>query len=132
MVDVVATLDDSVIAQAIKLAQGLSSSPLLVMVDHGDALGALNNATAAGWAWDVGVVLVFVFLQFSRSKIMIKDDVAEYWRDGNRVMNGNHFRSVAGEGPTKIFPGGQLPTMTPSSFMDCTSCLRHIPTKKGV
>ena len=49
---------------------------------------------------------------------------------GSRMVT--NFVSFVGEGPTKIFPGGQLPTMTPSLLMGCSLCLRQISAKKGV
>ena len=45
--------------------QDLSSSHMLVGFGHDTALGVRNNSVAAGRAWDISVVLVFVFLQFS-------------------------------------------------------------------
>ena len=45
--------------------QDLPSFFVIVGFGHDTALGVRNNAAAAGRAWDVGVVLVFVFLQFS-------------------------------------------------------------------
>ena len=52
-------------ADGVLEGQDLPSSLVLVRFSHGNALGVRNNAAAAGRAWDVGVVLVFVFLQFS-------------------------------------------------------------------
>ena len=40
----------------------LPSSLVIVCFCNGNALGARNNAAAAGRTWDVGVVLVFRFL----------------------------------------------------------------------
>ena len=52
-------------ANGVLEGQDLPSSLVLVRFSHGNALGVRSNATAARRAWDVGVVLVFVFLQFS-------------------------------------------------------------------
>jgi len=43
---------------------------------------------------------------------------------GSRTVT--HFVSFVGEGPTKMFPGGQLPTMTPSLLMGRILCLQQI------
>ena len=52
-------------ADGVLKGQDLPSSLVLVGFGHDTALGVWNIAAAAGQAWDVGVVLVFVFLQFS-------------------------------------------------------------------
>ena len=48
-------------ADGVLEGQDLPSSLVLVDFGHGTALGVRNNAAAAGQAWDIGVVLVFVF-----------------------------------------------------------------------
>ena len=45
--------------------QDLPSSLVLVGFGQDTVLRVRNNAAAAGQMWDVGVVLLFVFLQFS-------------------------------------------------------------------
>ena len=52
-------------ADGVLEGQDLPSFLVLVGSGRDTALGVWNNAAAAGRAWDVGVVLMFVFLHFS-------------------------------------------------------------------
>ena len=88
-----------------------------------------SNAATASQAWDVGVVLLLVFLQFSWSKITNKDDITRYRRDG-QVANNKNIVSLVEEGSINIFPREQLPTVTPSLYVGCFFCLCRISTKK--
>ena len=58
--------------------------------------------------------------------IRTRDDVVKYRRGSNRVMKETAFMSFVAEGPTKIFPGEQLPMKTPSLPMGCFLCLHDV------
>ena len=65
-----------------------------------------------------------------KSRLRMTSPSTGWMGTGSRTVT--NFVSFVGEGPTKIFPGGQLPTMTPSLLMGCILCLQQISAKKGV